>query len=75
MVANYIISIALLIGLPSFAQDKDKEEKKEDKKEVTTVVKDNKGRPLPVCSPVQIPEKDNCRKMTYSQRAGGSQRD
>ena len=73
MVANYIISIALLIGLPSFAQDK--EEKKEDKKEVNTVVKDNKGKPLPVCNPVQTPEKDNCRKMTYSQRAGGSQRD
>jgi hypothetical protein len=73
MVARYALIILSVLSFACFAQSK--EEKKEDKKEVTTVVKDSKGKPLPVCSPIQTPEKDNCRKMTYSQRAGGSQRD
>jgi hypothetical protein len=73
-IIKYATCLIIFITSTVYAEDK-KEEKQVEKKETTTVIKDSKGRPLPVCNPIQVPEKDNCRKMTYSQRAGGSQRD
>ncbi len=72
-IIKYATCVILFITSTVYAGDK--EDKQVEKKDTTTVVKDSKGRPLPVCNPMQTPEKDNCRKMTYSQRAGGSQRD